>query len=700
MRLPEKIEQLDLLDRTAPPNQSLLDEYRVKFQNADNHARELQERKSENARARIECTCELEAIEHSGDVPTEAELEKVRKERDQKWMMIRKTFHSTDPSKAELEVVCRSFETLVQKADDLADRLRRETERIQRKGNLLARLSALDSEDALIAGRIAEIAADHEKNAAQWRALWSPIGVEPGQPSEMIAWLADAAALRTEAQSYRDSTEHLNALEQTLETKRNQLAAALKRAKVELSADSTFESLRVAAKETLERQTQALASRKATEKQIKAARADLEAADHALKAKQAERAAWESDWGRTTSSLELFKGLPPDVSKTVVDRMNDLVSNIDNCLDHEREVATFDSQADEWKSVAKSLLLELAEDLAAIEPHAALRTLSDRLSAAKEAVKLQEKIRAGKDQLALIDSNLQAIYEKTGCRSIEAVEEAITRYRSLTSLERERGKRSEEILNYAGGKSIEDFLCEVEEIDAELAAQKLEDLKIKRDAESERLDQLNQEIGRLEAERNSLASGSGAIDPAQEAEDARAEIERLIETYTPLKLAHAVLGKFIAHYREQNQGPVLPLAEAYFKKLTHGGFERLFVDEGEKGGYVLRAQRSGGRNSIGRSEMSEGTADQLYLALRLGSIVHHLEGRESVPLILDDILIAFDDNRSAAVLELLSEISQKTQILFFTHHRHLLELANKRLPEGAFRVHELSPGKAMIAGSS
>ena len=45
-----------------------------------------------------------------------------------------------------------------------------------------------------------------------------------------------------------------------------------------------------------------------------------------------------------------------------------------------------------------------------------------------------------------------------------------------------------------------------------------------------------------------------------------------------------------------------------------------------------------------------------------------------MPLILDDLLMTFDDERVKALVPVLSELSQKTQILLFTHHEHLIEV--------------------------
>jgi uncharacterized protein YhaN len=87
--------------------------------------------------------------------------------------------------------------------------------------------------------------------------------------------------------------------------------------------------------------------------------------------------------------------------------------------------------------------------------------------------------------------------------------------------------------------------------------------------------------------------------------------------------------------------------------------------------------------------LSDGTRDQLYLALRLASLEHHAKRGEPMPLVLDDILIHFDDDRARAALAALGEMAASTQVLFFTHHARLLELAREAVPAEALREHRL-----------
>ena len=77
--------------------------------------------------------------------------------------------------------------------------------------------------------------------------------------------------------------------------------------------------------------------------------------------------------------------------------------------------------------------------------------------------------------------------------------------------------------------------------------------------------------------------------------------------------------------------------------------------------------------------MSDGTRDQLYLALRLASVEEYLGSAQPLPLVADDLLVNFDDARATAALRVLAELGKKTQVLFFTHHQHLVEIAKRAI---------------------
>jgi uncharacterized protein YhaN len=87
--------------------------------------------------------------------------------------------------------------------------------------------------------------------------------------------------------------------------------------------------------------------------------------------------------------------------------------------------------------------------------------------------------------------------------------------------------------------------------------------------------------------------------------------------------------------------------------------------------------------------MSDGTCDQLYLALRLATVESRLETSEPMPFIVDDILINFDDERSKATVKVLAELAKKNQVILLTHHRQIAGEANSLKELGIVQVHEL-----------
>ena len=87
--------------------------------------------------------------------------------------------------------------------------------------------------------------------------------------------------------------------------------------------------------------------------------------------------------------------------------------------------------------------------------------------------------------------------------------------------------------------------------------------------------------------------------------------------------------------------------------------------------------------------MSEGTADQLYLALRLAALEVRRASHPQMPLVLDDALITSDDERAANILRALARFAAGGQVMIFTHHRHLLDVARAALGEQAFVAHQL-----------
>ncbi len=170
-------------------------------------------------------------------------------------------------------------------------------------------------------------------------------------------------------------------------------------------------------------------------------------------------------------------------------------------------------------------------------------------------------------------------------------------------------------------------------------------------------------------------------------ESAAARFRAAIRPWARLRIAHALLKESLNRFRERAQAPMVAAASTYFSLMTGGRYQRLVADEADDKP-VLRAERADGVR-IGVEAMSDGTADQLYLALRLAALDLRRASHPHMPLVLDDVLITSDDERAANILRALARFAEGGQVMIFTHHRHLIDVARGVLNDQNLAVHSL-----------
>ncbi len=172
-----------------------------------------------------------------------------------------------------------------------------------------------------------------------------------------------------------------------------------------------------------------------------------------------------------------------------------------------------------------------------------------------------------------------------------------------------------------------------------------------------------------------IAGQSEAAQAESQRQEALARMSNAAERYIKVYTAAKLLRWSIERFRESKQGPMLLRASQIFCGLTRGAFNKLVVDY-ESDPLRLSGQRAAGE-LVDIDGMSEGTRDQLYLALRLAALELHLVQSIPLPFIADDLFINYDDVRAKAGLEALAELSKMTQVIFLTHHEHLVPVAQE-----------------------
>ena len=219
----------------------------------------------------------------------------------------------------------------------------------------------------------------------------------------------------------------------------------------------------------------------------------------------------------------------------------------------------------------------------------------------------------------------------------------------------------------------------------ECAAVNLDAAAAKEQTVTQELDDLRERLVEARESRNgarrefeAIGGDDRAARDAADREAALAEIKEIAAQYVRLRSATLLLRWAIDRYRREKQAPMLKRAGELFAILTGSSFQTLQLEFDDHDDVELAGVRRGG-GRVAVAGMSEGTVDQLYLALRVAAIEDYLGHAEPLPFIADDLFINFDDKRAAAGFRVMNELAKKTQVIFFTHHQHLLEVAQKAL---------------------
>jgi len=176
--------------------------------------------------------------------------------------------------------------------------------------------------------------------------------------------------------------------------------------------------------------------------------------------------------------------------------------------------------------------------------------------------------------------------------------------------------------------------------------------------------------GQIVESMRALGSDQEQHQMLQEREALQNELESALEDWATQVLMSHCMDKAQQSYEQEKQPHMLELASSYIERLTGGiyTFDIRGINEG-----VSLVSGNGERLEL--KFWSSGLADQVYLALRLALAKVFSYQVESLPIILDDILVRFDENRQRSALELLAEIGKNQQIWLFTCQRSVFDMA-------------------------
>ena len=191
--------------------------------------------------------------------------------------------------------------------------------------------------------------------------------------------------------------------------------------------------------------------------------------------------------------------------------------------------------------------------------------------------------------------------------------------------------------------------------------------------------------------RTQLSERDLSMVPVAEADEALENARSELKRVTRLDEVLETTSGFLAKAQEEVHRTVAPqlsdVIREWLPKITAGRYEDARVDPKN---LVIKVKERSGKWRVA-TQLSHGTAEQIYLLLRVALVKYLTQPKETCPLILDDVTVQSDTARTRAILDTLLALSVERQIILFSQEDEVLEWAEENLREPDHSIIRLDP---------
>ena len=656
-------------------------DFEAEFANLHQDERLLADQEASLDRDLVERQRELGGLAAGGEVVTQTEVAAARDARDTQWHELRSVWLTgATPDSARAQI----FATAVREADRLADLLHADVERATRAADIRQRIDDMQAESRRQAERRARLAHVRAQLAARWQTLTEPLRKADLTPAALREWLAQHARIIERHAELIKLGVARDELDTEVAHARQALAGALTNyglAAVGLDENSgeALERARRAAQAA----RRASSERDALVEQLDARRAELAELDAQRAQLALRRADWQTRWQDVAARLSLPGNALAAEARMRLDQFARLATGLDELRQLDMAADAQGAAIATFAASVATIVQQVGEACSERTPDIIVERLYEALAVARAAQARGQRLASDieRERRACVEADrnaqksgavlkeLQALAGAADVAQLPLIEERSARRRVLearladidTQLVRHNARAVDAVLSEAAAQTVDSVENELATVVAGL------------DALEHEVDSAQEAVFASRRVFDAIDGGPAAAEAQQTLRSLAARITGEARSYARLRLAHAVLGRVVQSYRERHQGPLLARAAEIFRRITLASYADLTVDYEDERQVLLGVRPDDQRVPV--AGMSQGSRDQLFLSLRLAAIEQHIASRGPLPVIVDDLLVQFDDDRALATLEVLAELATRTQVLFFTHHQHLVGLA-------------------------
>ena len=659
--------------------------------------------------ARREATLsEIGRLRAAGDVPNDAAIAVARGDRKMAWIPIRTAHLGEDeallkrPLSERIQDVSL-FEEKVSAADELADRKSIEAQRITDLAS--AEKQLVEAEAAIKSA--SELKEEAERKAKHSREefaiLWADAVALEAELPRLKTVLNKCAEIMELANSTENTFREIERLRIDHDPKLDLLSLAEQRLGIQTTPAATLQlRIQVVTRE-IEAHDEAHGGYRMDASAIEQLESRLQQQRNSLEILGKQHNEWLDEWRSAMRELSL----PDDISladanevvrewsaaKGILEAIKSTQKRLSQFEDDERALSVL------INAISMKLDFELPKDAVA-----AAQMLNQRLEEARRIETqrsiLEPQLRqrtldrdAKMRTLQSSDAALATLYAEANADET-TIAHIVERHEQLIAAEKERSQLMATIQSAGDARPLEILHNEwanrdLDGIRADIAQfrQEIDRLQAAQEIAYAALQDRRRDVSSFESDGGINAYISGR-------ERAAAEMHQVVDRYIEIVLARSLLDAALSRIRSEQQNPLLSRAGALFALTTRGAFSGIGTDIDENGRPVVIGKRTnGGDVTIG--QMSDGTRDQLFLSFRLASVEHYCAATEPVPFVADDLLVHFDDERSAATLELLAEVGKATQVILFTHHKSVRDMAELLANAGKAAIVDLTSSSGM-----
>jgi uncharacterized protein YhaN len=631
---------------------------------------------------------QLQAFEGVGGLVTDGDALTIRRDRDQAWQVHKKGLDAETAA---------AFEALLRRDDEVgAGRFAHVSELAQvnalsvRAASTRTALAAAYEKCAVGAQALSDLrqaVADAIANlSSQLPATWSA--------EQLVTWSEAREAALTAFSAVARAVDRGTTADADEIRLRAQVEQALHAAGLEGLSALPIETIMAKAAEWLESD----ARRRAAGDELERLKASVGTRDHAAAAAQARQAVWTESWSAACAACWLGEdGVVPGVAtvRRALKGVEDLAVHLAARKDLNYRIEAMEDDQRQYTQVVTGL----ARAARTLDDGAPAR-IDQALCAALETARRQSAARAQAAQRRdTLVADLQKIDDAKGLleRQFEAmkahfdvanqgeVAEKLARLQTRAGLRKQAAEYELDVLQTVEVPDLGKSETLFEAFDLEAVRLEMAQLKIDIDAEDGRARDLFAEFSKAEDSISAVGGDAAAAKLEERRRTILLQIEEGATRWMRLKFGALAAEQGLRLYRDQHRSALLVRASEAFSLVSRGAYRGLST-QAEKDSEVLIALGADGTSKLA-SELSKGTRFQLYLALRVAGYEEFVATRRPVPFMADDIMETFDDGRAEETLRVFNGMARSGQVIYLTHHKHLVEIARKVCP--TVKIHEL-----------